>query len=95
MVFLVEISISHESAALAESMKKMREWLDRRRIEPAVFRFNTTRRAVVFRIEFAGEDQAVAFAEAFGGHLAVGQTSLDHEAAPPGDERTRDHRRGR
>ena len=64
-------------------MTKMREWLDERRVEPAVFRCNTTPRAVVFRIEFAGEDQAVAFAEAFGGHLVVGQTPpFDLESSP-------------
>src|SRR4051812_35497652 len=74
VVFSVEISRSNESAVLAESMTKMREWLDERRVEPAVFRCNTTPRAVVFRIEFADEDQAVAFAEAFSGHL-VGQIS--------------------
>ena len=74
-MFSVKISTSDESAALAESMKKMREWLDGHQVEPAMFRYNKTEPAVVFRIEFAGEDQAVAFAEAFGGHLVVGQTS--------------------
>ena len=75
MVFSVEISTSEESAALAESMKAMRQWLDGHQVEPAVFRYSTTPPAVVFRIEFAGEEQAIAFAEAFGGHLVVGQTS--------------------
>ena len=82
MVFSVEISTSDESAALAESMKKMREWLDGHQVEPAVFRYSTTP-SVVFRIEFAGEEQAIAFAEAFGGHLVVGQTSpVDLQSSP-------------
>ena len=58
-MFSVEISTSDESAALAESMKKMREWLDGHQVEPAVFRYSTTP-SVVFRIEFAGEEQAIA-----------------------------------
>ena len=82
-MFSVEISASDESAALAESMNKMREWLDGHQVEPAVFRYSTTPSAVVFRIEFAGEEQAIAFAEAFGGHLVVGQTSpFDLESSP-------------
>ena len=73
-MFSVEISTSDESAALAESMKKMRQWLDGHKIEPALFRYSTTP-TPVFRVEFAGEEQAIAFAEAFGGHFVVGQTS--------------------
>ena len=91
MVFSVEIRTSDESAALAESMKKMREWLDRYQVEPTVFRYTTTSPAVVFRVEFAGEEQAIAFAEAFGRHLVVGQTSpSDLESSPVLIRRGRD-----
>ena len=83
MVYSVEISTSDESAALAESMKKMRQWLDGHKIEPALFRYSTDPPAVVFRVEFAGEEQAIAFAEAFGGHLVVGQTSPSDLGSPP------------
>jgi hypothetical protein len=83
VVFSVQISTSEESTALAESMKKMREWLDRHQVEPAVFRYSTIPAAVVFRVEFAGEEQAIAFAEAFGGHLVVDQTSASDLAACP------------
>ena len=82
-MFSVEISTSDESAALAESMKTMREWLDGHQVEPAVFRYSTSPLAVVFHIEFAGEEQAIAFAEAFGGHLVVGQTSPFYLEASP------------
>ena len=49
-MFSVEISTSDESAALAESMKKMREWLDRYQLEPTLFRYSTIPPAVVFRV---------------------------------------------
>ena len=90
-MFSVGISISDEGAALAESMRKMREWLDEHRVEPAVFRYSTTPLAVVFHVEFAGEEQAIAFAEAFGGHLVVGQTSpSDLEPCPVAVHRGRE-----
>jgi sugar phosphate isomerase/epimerase len=83
MVYSVEISTWDDSVALAESMKKMREWLDRHKVEPALFRYSTTPPPVVFRVEFADEKQAIAFAEAFGGHLVVGQTSpVDLQSSP-------------
>jgi len=82
-VFSVEISALSTGVALAESMTKMREWLDRHQIEPALFRYSTDPPAVVFRVEFAGEEQAIAFAEAFGGHLVVGQTSPSDLESPP------------
>ena len=91
MVFSVEISTSNESAALAESMKKMREWFDRHQVEPALFRYSIIPLAVVFRVEFAGDEQAIAFAEAFGGHLIVGQTSpSDLEPCPVAVHRGRE-----
>ena len=74
-MFSVEISALSMGVALAESMTKMREWLDRHQVEPALFRYSTDPPAVVFRVEFAGEEQAIAFAEAFGGHFVVVQTS--------------------
>ena len=91
MVFSVEISTSEESAALAESMKKMRDWLDRHRIEPSVFRYSNTPPGLVFRVEFAGDEQAIAFAEAFGGHLIIDRTSpSDPEPCPVAVHRGRE-----
>jgi hypothetical protein len=82
-VFSVEVSTSRESAALVEYMSKMRDWLDRHRVEPCVFRHSTSPSGLVFRIEFGVEEQATAFAEAFGGQLVVGQTSpSDLESSP-------------
>jgi hypothetical protein len=74
-VFSVEISTLSAGAALAESMMKMREWLDRHQVEPSVFRYNISPPGLVFRVEFAGEEHAIAFAKPFGGQLVVGQTS--------------------
>jgi hypothetical protein len=83
MVFSVEISTLNESTALIENMTKMRDWLDRHRVEPAVFRYSITPPVLVFRVEFAREEHAIAFAEAFGGQLVVGQTSpFDLESSP-------------
>ena len=91
MVYSVEISTWDDSVALAESMKKMREWLDRHKVEPALFRYSTTPPPVVFRVEFADEKQAIAFAEAFGGHLIVDQTSpSDPEPCPVAVHRGRE-----
>ena len=82
-MFSVEINALSTGVALAESMTKMREWLDRHQVEPALFRYSTDPPAVVFRVEFADEKQAIAFAEAFGGHLVVGQTSpVDLQSSP-------------
>src|SRR5215217_1230814 len=83
MVFSVGISISNETAALAERMTRMREWLDGHQVEPAVFRCSSTPPDLVFRVEFAREEQAIAFAEAFGGHLVVGQTSHSELESSP------------
>ena len=82
-MFSVEISALSTGVALAESMTKMREWLDRHQVEPALFRYSTDPPAVVFRVEFAGEEQSIAFAEAFGGHLVVGQTSPSDSPPAP------------
>lgn len=46
-------------------MGRMRDWLDVHSIEPRLFQFDRT----AFRLEFDVAGEAVAFAEAFGGHL--------------------------
>ena len=53
----------------AAQMTRMRVWLDSRRFEPAVFRYDQSDRAVVIRVDFAAEDEAAAFAQAFAGTL--------------------------
>ena len=81
MVFPVEISTSNESAV--ENMTNMRDWFDQHQVEPSVFRYSVSPPGLVFRIEFADEEQALAFAEAFGGHFVFGRTSpSDLESSP-------------
>ena len=50
-------------------MTRMREWLDSRRFQPAVFRYDHVDSSAIIRIDFAGEDEASAFAREFHGKL--------------------------
>ena len=54
---------------LVAQMTRMREWLDSRRFEPAVFRYDHVDSSVVIRIDFAAEEEAAAFAREFRGKL--------------------------
>jgi len=55
---------------LAVQMTRMREWLDRRRFEPAVFRYEHVDSSVIIHVEFSVEEEAAAFAREFRGTLA-------------------------
>ena len=55
--------------SFAEEMTRMRTWLDSRRFEPAVFRYDHVAGAVVIRVDFTVENEAAAFALEFGGKL--------------------------
>ena len=50
-------------------MTRMRVWLDSRRFEPAVFRYDHIERGVVIRVEFTIAAEAAAFAEQFRGRV--------------------------
>jgi hypothetical protein len=52
-----------------ERMNEMRTWLDSRRFEPSVFRYDHAADGVVIHVAFAAEAEAVAFAGEFGGAL--------------------------
>ncbi len=52
-----------------DRMNEMRTWLDSRRVEPSVFRYDHVAGGVVIRVEFAAEAEATAFAAEFGGSL--------------------------
>jgi hypothetical protein len=54
---------------LAVGMTRMREWLDRHRFPPAVFRYDHVDGAVIIHVDFPVEQEAAAFARAFGGML--------------------------
>ncbi len=53
----------------ATEMTRMRTWLDSRRFEPAVFRYDHVDGAVIVRVDFSVAEEAAAFAEEFGGAL--------------------------
>jgi hypothetical protein len=52
-----------------ERMNEMRTWLDSRRVEPSIFRYDHVVGGVVIRVAFAVEAEAAAFASEFGGAL--------------------------
>ena len=54
---------------LVGQMIRMREWLDSRRFEPAVFRYDHVDSSVIIRVDFSEEQEAAAFAREFGGTL--------------------------
>jgi hypothetical protein len=47
----------------------MREWLDARRFEPAIFRHTADAPNVTIHLQFKVESEAIAFAQAFSGQL--------------------------
>jgi len=51
-------------------MAKIRTWLDRKRIQPSVFRLSLVLGATIFRLEFKAATEAEAFARAFGQVIA-------------------------
>ena len=61
--------ISTPEANFAAEMIRMRTWLDSRRFEPAVFRYDHVDGAVVIRVDFSIPEEAAAFAEEFGGRI--------------------------
>ena len=74
-LFRVEIPIADEEA-LSDRMSVMREWLDRERCEPAIFRYTFGSKGIVFQVEFAAEAEAAAFAKNFGAPPCVTRSVL-------------------
>ena len=67
-LFPVEMLIpERDENALTARMTAMREWLDRYRFEPAIFRYTFTEDGILFRIDFEVESEARAFAKEFAG----------------------------
>jgi hypothetical protein len=67
MVFTVEVRLI--GGDLVTSMSHMRTWLDHQRIEPDAFRHSSGGAGITFRVDFKLENDAAAFARAFGGRL--------------------------
>ena len=70
MTFPVEIKIVDEGT-LAEQMGTVRCWLDHQGVEPMVFRYSFVSSAILFRVDFASEAEAAAFATAFDGKIVA------------------------
>jgi len=65
MLFVVEVRVGADD--LFVRMSNMRQWLDHRRFEPDLFRYDRGAYGAVVRVEFKYENEAFVFAEAFGG----------------------------
>ncbi len=52
-------------------MGTVRCWLDHQRVEPMVFRYSFVSSAILFRVDFASEAEAAAFATAFDGKMVA------------------------
>jgi hypothetical protein len=66
--YTVQIRLDGDN--LAMPLSEMREWLDRNRIEPAVFKYSMGAGHVRCRLDFKLSNEAAAFADAFAGLLA-------------------------
>ena len=67
MTYLVEVR--YTGGDWADLIADMRSWLDRRQIDTEEFNYSSLGRGIALRVGFRSEDQAAAFAEAFGGRL--------------------------
>jgi hypothetical protein len=76
MPYIVEVR--YIGGDWADLMADMRSWLDRRQIDTEEFNYSSPGRGIAFRVGFRNENQAAAFAEAFGGRL---QSANPREAA--------------
>ena len=65
MLYIVEVAIDAEN--LAHDLSQMRTWLDHMRFQAIGFRQNPS--GNIWRIDFEGEQEARAFAQAFAGQL--------------------------
>jgi len=62
-------------------MTAMREWLDRRHLEPSTFRYTFAAPGILFRVDFSVEAAAVAVAREFGGRVIGAPADMAQQAA--------------
>ena len=65
MLYTVQVCLDGDN--LAASVAKIWEWLDRREVEPPVFRYRMTSEDVALRLDFKTLGDATAFGKDFGG----------------------------
>lgn len=66
------VEIRCDGDGLVEPMEEIRTWLDRKRIQPSLFRLSLVSGATIFRVEFNAARDADAFAQAFAGQVIGG-----------------------
>lgn len=66
------VEVRHIGTDLAASTAELRNWLDKQRLRPAAFEHSAGGPGITFRVHFAEEGQAAAFADAFNGWLNCG-----------------------
>jgi len=66
------VEIRRHGDGLAEPMEEIRTWLDRKRIQPSLFRLSLVSGATIIRVEFNAARDAEAFAHAFAGQVIGG-----------------------
>ena len=69
MLHLVEVRFPGEN--FRELLLRVRGWLNTENAQPATFRYWFSEADAVLRVNFESEEQARAFAEAFGGVVLV------------------------
>ena len=69
-MFRVEIRLLDENR-LVETVETMRTWLKAQEFVPSTFGYSLASTRVLFRVDFASEAQAAAFAKAFEGAVVV------------------------
>jgi hypothetical protein len=67
MLYTVQIRLGEDG--LVARMSQMREWLDNHCYEPDLFQYRMEARGAVLRVDFKFPNEAMAFAEAFGGSV--------------------------
>ena len=65
MLHVVEIQIAADN--FRELISRLRDWLEDERFQPRTFRYALSDPDTVLRVDFEIEDEAQAFARAFGG----------------------------
>jgi hypothetical protein len=61
------VQVCLDGTKLAASVSEIWEWLDRRQVEPPVFRYRMTTEDIVLRLDFKTLSDAATFGEAFRG----------------------------
>ena len=67
-MFRVEVALP-DIDRLVQTVEAMRNWLDSQKFMPLTFGYSLTSARVLFRIDFASETHADAFAKAFDGSI--------------------------